>query len=198
MACILAIRDGVIPPTINLEHPDPACDLDYVPRSRGPARPSRSPTRSASAATTSPSSSAASRTRPRADGPLRRQAALVIGVANERSIAWGIAQALQRGRGAARLLVPRDRPRAPRAAARGERRRRAERTLRRERRRGDRRPVRRGRVFGWLDVLVHAVAYATARSSAGASPTPHARASARRSTSAPTRSSPSRIAPPRS
>ena len=29
--CILAIRDDVIPPTINQEHPDPACDLDYVP-----------------------------------------------------------------------------------------------------------------------------------------------------------------------
>jgi 3-oxoacyl-[acyl-carrier-protein] synthase II len=29
--CILAIRDGVLPPTINLENPDPACDLDYVP-----------------------------------------------------------------------------------------------------------------------------------------------------------------------
>ncbi len=29
--CVLAIRDGVIPPTINYEHPDPACDLDYVP-----------------------------------------------------------------------------------------------------------------------------------------------------------------------
>ncbi len=28
---VLAIRDGTIPPTINLEHPDPACDLDYVP-----------------------------------------------------------------------------------------------------------------------------------------------------------------------
>jgi len=28
---ILAIRDGVLPPTINLEHPDPECDLDYVP-----------------------------------------------------------------------------------------------------------------------------------------------------------------------
>ena len=30
---ILAIRDGVLPPTINLENPDPECDLDYVPRS---------------------------------------------------------------------------------------------------------------------------------------------------------------------
>jgi 3-oxoacyl-[acyl-carrier-protein] synthase II len=28
---ILAIRDGVLPPTINLEVPDPTCDLDYVP-----------------------------------------------------------------------------------------------------------------------------------------------------------------------
>jgi 3-oxoacyl-[acyl-carrier-protein] synthase II len=29
--CILAIRDQVAPPTINLDAPDPACDLDYVP-----------------------------------------------------------------------------------------------------------------------------------------------------------------------
>ena len=29
--CALAIRDGVIPPTINLENPDPECDLDYTP-----------------------------------------------------------------------------------------------------------------------------------------------------------------------
>jgi len=29
---VLAIRDGRIPPTINLETPDPDCDLDYVPR----------------------------------------------------------------------------------------------------------------------------------------------------------------------
>jgi 3-oxoacyl-[acyl-carrier-protein] synthase II len=28
---ILALRDGTIPPTINLENPDPQCDLDYVP-----------------------------------------------------------------------------------------------------------------------------------------------------------------------
>jgi len=29
--CIMAIRNGIIPPTINLIHPDPECDLDYVP-----------------------------------------------------------------------------------------------------------------------------------------------------------------------
>src|SRR3954464_1402873 len=30
-ACALAFRDSVIPPTINLENPDPECDLDYTP-----------------------------------------------------------------------------------------------------------------------------------------------------------------------
>ncbi|MDR0328474.1 MAG: beta-ketoacyl-ACP synthase II [Planctomycetaceae bacterium] len=29
--CLLAIRDGIIPPTINLETPDPECNLDYTP-----------------------------------------------------------------------------------------------------------------------------------------------------------------------
>jgi 3-oxoacyl-[acyl-carrier-protein] synthase II len=28
---LLAMRDGVIPPTINVDEPDPECDLDYVP-----------------------------------------------------------------------------------------------------------------------------------------------------------------------
>jgi 3-oxoacyl-[acyl-carrier-protein] synthase II len=31
LTAVLAIRDGIIPPTINLETPDPECDLDYVP-----------------------------------------------------------------------------------------------------------------------------------------------------------------------
>ncbi|MGW3290675.1 beta-ketoacyl-[acyl-carrier-protein] synthase family protein [Streptomyces sp. NPDC001002] len=30
-ACALAIEHGVVPPTANLRHPDPECDLDYVP-----------------------------------------------------------------------------------------------------------------------------------------------------------------------
>ena len=29
--CIMAMRDGVVPPTINLDEPDPECDLDYTP-----------------------------------------------------------------------------------------------------------------------------------------------------------------------
>jgi 3-oxoacyl-[acyl-carrier-protein] synthase II len=32
----LAVRDQVAPPTINLECPDPACDLDYVPHTKRP------------------------------------------------------------------------------------------------------------------------------------------------------------------
>ncbi|HUN92539.1 MAG TPA: beta-ketoacyl-[acyl-carrier-protein] synthase family protein [Burkholderiaceae bacterium] len=31
IAALLVLRDGVVPPTINLHRPDPACDLDYVP-----------------------------------------------------------------------------------------------------------------------------------------------------------------------
>jgi 3-oxoacyl-[acyl-carrier-protein] synthase II len=29
---VLALRHGFMPPTVNLEEPDPECDLDYVPR----------------------------------------------------------------------------------------------------------------------------------------------------------------------
>ena len=31
ITCVLAIRDSIVPPTINLNDPDPALDLDYVP-----------------------------------------------------------------------------------------------------------------------------------------------------------------------
>jgi 3-oxoacyl-[acyl-carrier-protein] synthase II len=31
MMCVLAVHEGILPPTINYEHPDPDCDLDYVP-----------------------------------------------------------------------------------------------------------------------------------------------------------------------
>ncbi len=31
ITCVLALRDGIIPPTMNYANPDPNCDLDYVP-----------------------------------------------------------------------------------------------------------------------------------------------------------------------
>ena len=35
---VLALIHGMVPPTINLTHPDPECDLDYVPNKARPVK----------------------------------------------------------------------------------------------------------------------------------------------------------------
>ena len=39
VACVLAVRDGILPPTWNFQEPDPECDLDIIPNSPRKTQP---------------------------------------------------------------------------------------------------------------------------------------------------------------
>jgi 3-oxoacyl-[acyl-carrier-protein] synthase II len=43
LMCVMAVKDGVLPPTINYRNPDPVCDLDYVPNESRQAEGRRRP-----------------------------------------------------------------------------------------------------------------------------------------------------------
>ena len=57
VACVLALQNGVVPPTINHSNPDPDCDLDVVPNQARESNWALCFPTSASAATTSASPS---------------------------------------------------------------------------------------------------------------------------------------------
>ena len=132
-------------------------------------------------------------------GLLDGRKALVFGVANDHSIAWGIAQAFHDAGRDRRLLVRREPHRAPRPPARGVHRQHVHRALRRPVRRADRcrprevgRDVRRAR-----HPRPRAWRTRSARTSTARSWTRRATGSRSPSTSRPTRSSPSPAPPVR-
>ena len=101
-------------------------------------------------------------------GLLAGKKALVFGVANDHSIAWGIAKALYDQGACVGFSSHAAADQAPRPAARGFHRRQLRRAVRRARRRRHRQGVRplEGQE-GDLDILVHAVAYAEKEDLAG-------------------------------
>ncbi len=120
-------------------------------------------------------------------GLFDEKTALVVGVANRGSIAWGIARALREE--GARLGFSYAAPaqeRRVRPLAESVDAELIEQCDVTDDAALDRLFARVGETFGTLHVLVHAVAFAPSRSSPAASPRPRARGSTRRSTRAPT------------